>query len=249
MHAVSISNVSKHYRLGSASKENEIKVLDGVSLNVNKGEFIGILGPNGCGKTTLLKIILGLENPENGKVKIDGKEASEALTGYAPQHSSSALYPWFNCFQNIAFASKKPDNEKVLQKLKDFGLENYSQAFPHQLSGGFRQLVSIARATMFSDVLLLDEPLNALDYQNRLIVEKKLLGMRDGNDTVLMVSHDIESTVLLCDRIIVLSKKPSRIAAVIPVSLPKKRSHDACFTPEFQEIVKKVHSIVSEAVL
>lgn len=248
MHTIEVRGVSKHFSLGHGFRQKPLHVLDRISLSISKGEFVGILGPNGCGKSTLFKLILGLEQPTNGEITILGKNPQDVRVGYVPQNASGALYPWFSSSENLHFAVNEATNgtiQLVKDRLLDFGVAAYENVYPYQLSGGLKQLVSIARATLCSNIFLLDEPLTGLDYQNRLIVEKKLLDMRNAQNTVLMVSHDIESTVLLCDKIIVLTPKPSRIKAVLPVSLPKNRSHEMRFHPDFQCIQRFVYSVLT----
>lgn len=249
MHAIFIRDVSKHYKLGHLAPDQSLHVLDHVSLAIPRGEFVGIIGPNGCGKSTLFKMILGMENPDSGEVTVNGKKPEEVRIGYVPQHGSGALYPWFTSKENLHFATidNSPETTQlVLAKLNEFGVAPYVDAYPYQLSGGLKQLVSIARATLSSDIFLLDEPLTGLDFQNRLAVEKKLLGMRDGKNTIVLVSHDIESAILLCDRLVILSSKPTRIKAVLSISLPKHRTHETRFLPAFQTVLNQVYSVISE---
>ena len=249
MHAVVVKDVSKHFKLGQGDNTKPLHVLDHVSLSVSKGEFVGVIGPNGCGKTTLFKLILGLMQPNSGEVTVLGKKPNEVRIGYVPQHSSGALYPWFTSSENLQFAlnnSGEGTIQLIKNRLSDFGVDAYENAYPYQLSGGLKQLVSIARATLSSDIFLLDEPLTGLDYQNRLAVEQKLLAMRNRQNTVLMVSHDIESTVLLCDKIVVLTSKPSRIKAILSVPLPKNRSPQTRFHLDYQAFLSQVYSILTE---
>ncbi|MBI4044038.1 MAG: ABC transporter ATP-binding protein [Candidatus Diapherotrites archaeon] len=249
MHAISIHNVTKQYRLGRMRNGKPVHVLDSVSLNVQKGEFVGIIGPNGCGKSTLFKMILGLEKPGSGEVTVLGKKPEDIQMGYVPQHSSGALYPWFTSKENLDFAVKENNAgtaQLISNKIQEFGVSMYTNAYPYQLSGGLKQLLSIARATLYSNILLLDEPLTGLDYQNRMAVEKKLLDMRNGQNTAVMISHDIESAILLCDRIIILTPKPARIKAVLAIPLPKNRTHETRFLPEYQHALSNVYAALLE---
>ncbi len=244
--AIDVRNVSKEFPLGRNSRE-KLTVLDRVSFSVQRGEFIGVIGPNGCGKSTLLKVLLGILPAETGEVTILGKNPSQTRVGYVPQLSAGSLFPWWTSLENVAFASDSVNGvqfDSATKKLREFGMEQYQQAYPYQLSGGMNQLVSLARATQCSSVFLLDEPLTGLDYQNRLLLEKKLLQMRDGQHTVLMVSHDIESTILLCDKLLVLSQKPTRVKALLPVPLPSVRTHKTRFLPEFSRILDEVYSLI-----
>ena len=245
MDAVFAHRLGKTYRQGQSGKE--LKVISDLSLGIRKGDFAGLLGPNGCGKTTFLKMVAGIENPDQGSIKVCGRAAEDARIGYVPQQAESSLYPWLSCLENVAFAGVSPEKAETdaMQKLEEFGIGNYANAYPYQLSGGIRQLVSIARAALFRpDVFVLDEPLNALDYENRMLVEKTLLGLREKGATAIIVSHDIDSTVLLCDKIFVMSEKPSSIKALLPVSLPEKREIGSKFLPEFTQISKQVFNVL-----
>ena len=242
MDAVSVKDVTKKYSMEQDGAGKEITVLDRVSLKVRKGESVGILGPNGCGKTTLLKLIVGVEKPDAGSIIVSGKAPEDARVGYVPQHNSGSLYPWFTAVENVAFADALHPAAicRASNKLAEFGLGEYATAYPYQLSGGLKQLVAIARATIGSNVFLFDEPLNALDHQNRVLVEQVFLKLRGEGSTILLVSHDIESTVLLCDKIVVLSEKPTCIKAVLPVNLPEERDSETRFSPAFNLISHQV---------
>ncbi len=242
MKLFSIQNVRKKYA-HTQSAGGELSVLGNVSLKISKGEFVGIIGPNGCGKTTLFRLIIGFEKPNGGLISVFGKEPEETRIGFVPQHTAGSLFPWFTAQQNIAFAfptGTENAEQLALEKLEAFGIQHYSGFFPYQLSGGMKQLVAIARATIGSDVFLFDEPLNGLDYQNKLLVENAFLRLKDGKNTALLVSHDIESAILLCDKIVILSEKPSQIKAVISVSLPANRTAETRFSPAFTLILRQV---------
>lgn len=241
MEALSIRNVSKTYAL---KQKDKLSILDGISLDVKKGEFVGIIGPNGCGKTTLLKLIIGIEQPDSGSVSVLGKNPEEEKLGYVPQHTECALYPWLTVTENIAFADSQDGSCLASEKLREFGIEDYAHAYPYQLSGGIKQLVALARATSISDIFLFDEPFNALDYRNRYLVEKTFLKLRDGRNSAVLVSHDIESTVLLCDKIVVLSEKPTCIKAFLSLNFPGKRDHNTRFSSGFNRTLKQIYELL-----
>jgi NitT/TauT family transport system ATP-binding protein len=238
MGALSVKNLNKRYTMARGTK---LTVLDGISFSIKHGEFLGIIGPNGCGKTTLLKLVLGIERPNEGSISIFGDTPEEVHVGYVPQHTVGSLYPWFTALENIQFADPKAD---AMQRLDGFGISQYANSYPYEMSGGIKQLVSIARAANLSNVFLFDEPFNALDYQNRRLVEDAFLNLRDGKNSSVLVSHDIESMVLLCDKIIVLTEKPSRIKAFVPVNLPKKRTLETRRTPHFSRALNQVFEIL-----
>ncbi|MBI5636160.1 ABC transporter ATP-binding protein [Candidatus Micrarchaeota archaeon] len=246
MDAVVIKDLKKSFSNTSSRTETKLCVLDGLSFKVKKGEFVGVIGPNGCGKTTLLKLLVGAQEPDEGEITLFGKSAENTRVGFVPQHVVISLYPWFTARQNIAFADSFDEKalEKANAKLSEFNLEKYADYYPYQLSGGLKQLVNIARATLNSELFLFDEPFNALDYQNRLLVEQAFLKLKNGVNTALMISHDVESVVLLCDKIIVLSDKPTKIKAVLPVNLPAKRDANTRFTPAFNLVLSQVYSLL-----
>lgn len=247
MDALSVRDVRKSYSIMQNGAATRVSVLDGVSLKVKKGEFIGLIGPNGCGKTTLLKLILGVERPDSGSISVSGNEPEKIRMGYVPQHSAGSLYPWFTAAENVAFAYSSGEEDaaqKAVERLDEFGVRHYANAYPYQMSGGIKQLVSIARATVCSEVFLFDEPFNGLDYQNRFAVERKFMGLKDGNNSAILISHDIESAVLTCDKLVILSKKPSTIRAVLPVGLPEKRNHKTRFSREFNLVLRQAFEII-----
>ncbi|MEW5955123.1 MAG: ATP-binding cassette domain-containing protein [Candidatus Micrarchaeota archaeon] len=247
MDAVNAKGVKKKYVLAAKEGVKEFQVLDGVTLHARPGEFVGVLGPNGCGKSTLLRMLAGLEEPDEGAISVFGKSAQESRVGYVPQHTAGALLPWLNGLHNIAFGNEGAV-EKTRQVVAEFGLEKYAHAFPHQLSGGLKQLFAIARSVLFEpDVFLMDEPFSALDYQNKLLVEERLLALREAGNTAVIVSHDIEPTVLLCDRIVVLSEKPARVKALVSVGLPAGRLLETRFTPEFNSVSKRIFDLLRGA--
>lgn len=249
MKTLSIRDVKKTYNLRQSRSVTEVVVLDGISLEVKRGEFVGVIGPNGCGKTTLLKLIIGVEKPEAGSVSVFGKTPAESRLGYVPQHYTNSLFPWLTAAENVAFADSPANGEamqKALDRLKEVGIQHYANEYPYQLSGGIKQLVAIARAMMFRpDVFLFDEPLSALDYQNRFLIEQLFLNLRREGNTAILVTHDIESAVLLCDRIVILSEKPSRIKAILPVNLPEERNLETRFSLEFRIILREVFEILT----
>jgi ABC-type nitrate/sulfonate/bicarbonate transport system ATPase subunit len=238
MESFTVKGICKSFR---RPEGGELEVLHEISLEGLRGEFIGIIGPNGCGKSTLLKMMAGIVEPDSGKVEISGAPARTAEVGYVPQQASSSLCNWMSIQDNLAFAAKSRNADAVSKALDEFSLRPYSRYFPYQLSGGLRQMAAIACASLASHrVFILDEPLGALDYQNRALVEAALLDLKADGSSAAIVSHDIESTALLCDRIVVLTPKPSSIKAIISVGLPKKRAVGTRFTPEFASAAREI---------
>ncbi|MFA6064432.1 MAG: ABC transporter ATP-binding protein [archaeon] len=240
-----LNKISKSYVTSQGQKK--LPVLNNLSIKIQKGEFVSILGPNGCGKSTLLRIIAGLDSADSGKVLFHGIDQKNMKVGYLPQ-SNNTLLPWFNSKENIAFAlsdSKSNNDSIALNKLADFWISDYALFYPYQLSGGLKQMVGIARASAISDILLFDEPLTGLDQSNSKIVENAFFKLKDGNNTAVIVSHDIDTAVLFSDKIVILSEKPSSIVAVISVGLGPRRTSEMRYSDAFLGIRKQVYEILT----
>ena len=206
--AVSVKNVSKNYQ--------DVEALKNLSLEFPRGELTSLLGPSGCGKTTLLKIIGGLLQPNSGEVKVDGK----TVTGPGPDRAfvfqDFALLPWANVIRNVAFGLElrgiaKSEREGIAEKyIREVGLAGFEKKFPHQLSGGMRQRVGLARAlSVDSQVLLLDEPFSAVDEQTRRKFQEDLLALvANEKKTFIFVTHSIEEAVYVSDQIAILLPRP-----------------------------------------
>jgi len=231
--AVRIEAVGK--RFGAAS------ALEDITLDIAPGELVALVGPSGCGKTTLLRILAGLETASEGRVIIEGEPISEARRkqeiGIAFQRS--ALVPWRTALGNVELTleiCRRPPPIEPARLLRDFGLGEFMGHYPHQLSGGMQQRVSIAAAIVHHPrLLLLDEPFGALDELTREALwdwVSKLLA--ETRQTAVLVTHSIEEAVSLADRIVILSARPGRIHQVIEVALPRSRTGrlDEAFTRE-----------------
>ncbi len=206
-----------------------------ISLDISEGEFITFFGPNGCGKTTLLKVLAGIESYDDGSVSIDSKSPQEAKTGLIFQNYGDSLMPWLDCRQNILFpfSLKKRKNElieaekRLANLLSELNIELPLNNYPYQLSGGQQQLVSILRTLIYRpDVILMDEPFSALDFQTRSFMQKILLDLwHREKPTILFVSHDIEEAIFLADRLVLLSSLSGGITEIkkIPFARPRTR--------------------------
>ncbi len=202
--------------------KGEIRALDGINIDVKEGEFLCIVGSSGCGKSTLLSILASLEKETNGSIAW-GK--NNPTIGYMLQND--ALFPWLSVFDNalLGLKIKNQDNDQninyVDKLLNDYGLSNFKNKYPNELSGGMRQRVALIRTLALKpDLLLLDEPFSALDYQTRLSVSKDVYDIiKKEKKTVIMITHDIAEAISLADRVIVLSKRPARV----------KKSYDLVF--------------------
>lgn len=239
--AVSVKNVSKNYQ--------DVEALKNLSLEFPRGELTSLLGPSGCGKTTLLKIIGGLLQPNSGEVKVDGK----TVTGPGPDRAfvfqDFALLPWANVIRNVAFGLElrgiaKSEREGIAEKyIREVGLAGFEKKFPHQLSGGMRQRVGLARAlSVDSQVLLLDEPFSAVDEQTRRKFQEDLLSLvANEKKTFIFVTHSIEEAVYVSDQIAILLPRPSRVSEIIrPTSFRGKGVNNIRRDPEYLDIVDEI---------
>jgi NitT/TauT family transport system ATP-binding protein len=231
---------------------NAVTALEGVSLDIHKGEFISLLGPSGCGKTTLLRIIADLIQPTTGTVSVTGNSPKSARLGrkYGIVFQSSVLYEWRTVRKNIQLPlevmkiKKEEWNERVDSMLDIVGLTDFSGHYPHQLSGGMQQRVSIARALAINpEILLMDEPFSALDEFTREKLQEDLLKIwRRTNKTVVFVTHNIAESVYLSDRVCVLSPHPGRLSAVVDIDLPRPRTREMRESPEFFSLVSRIRN-------
>ncbi len=225
--AIDIAGVSKTYSIDGTP----LRVIDDVNLHVATGEFVTIVGPSGCGKSTLLRLVAGLEEPSAGNISIAGRPMAERMNacGYMPQRDM--LLPWRNVVDNAALPleyrglSRGEARREAAALLDRFGLAGFERAAPHALSGGMRQRVALARTALTGrTVLLLDEPLGALDALTRLDMQQWLLQVWSQlGSTVLLVTHDLDEAIILSDRIYVMSARPGRIVAEIQVPLARPR--------------------------
>ncbi len=216
-----------------------VEVFRHLSLEISRGEFVAVVGPSGCGKTTLLNLFSGFLKPTSGSVICSGR------VRMVYQHDS--LFPWQTAAQNIALGlrdlSSDAERERQLKEmLRLINLEEFAGHYPHQLSGGMRQRVELARALAGdTDILLLDEPFSSLDYLTRLRMRRELARMLEELPrTVVLVTHDIEEAAQLADRILVLSDRPARICRELRVAIPRPRELT------HPQVVETVHAILAE---
>jgi NitT/TauT family transport system ATP-binding protein/sulfonate transport system ATP-binding protein len=230
---ISCQNISKTFE----TKSGPFEVIRDISLEVKENEFVVLLGPGQCGKTTLLNIIAGLEPPTTGKIFVDEQEVKGPGPDRGVVFQKYALLPWRTVLENVEFGpkirgvDKKERRELAREYIKLVGLEGFENAYPYELSGGMKQRVGIARAyTNNPKVMLMDEPFGALDAQTRYFMEKEVLRIWEQmKRTVIFVTNNIEEAVYLGDRVIVLSKLPSVVKAeyVIDVPRPREYTHPA----------------------
>ena len=221
-----------------------ICALGGVSLSVYDNEFVAIVGPVGCGKTTFLRIVAGFLAPTGGSVLCDGARVSAPGPDRGYVFQEEAIFPWMTVRRNLEFgllAKGIPVEERdaIVEKLiKLIHLEEYEDAYPRELSAGMSKMVEMARVLATDpSVLLLDEPLGSLDAQTRSRMQDELARLREASGkTMILVTHDIEEAIYLADRVIVFSPRPGRVKAEIEVPLARSRSLDTRFSPDFLEL-------------
>jgi NitT/TauT family transport system ATP-binding protein len=247
---LTIDNVLQAYGRGG---DKSAIVLDKISLTLNEGEIVGLLGRSGCGKSTLLRIVSGLNRPSGGEVFYRGEKVTGPVDGVAMVFQSFALFPWLTVLANVELglrAKGVPAPEarrRALQAIDIIGLDGFENAYPKEISGGMRQRVGFARALVVSpSILLMDEPFSALDVLTAETLRTDLLDLwvegRMPIKSILMVTHNIEEAVLMCDRIVVLSSNPGRIAAEIKVSLQHPRNR---LDPEFRQLVDQIYALMT----
>ena len=221
----SLEQLSKSFLVNN----EKLDVLDDINLNIDKGEFISIIGHSGCGKSTLLKILAGLTGYTVGSVKIDGKELRDSADSAkcCMIFQDHRLLPWKTVRQNIAFGLYEDDKseENINSYIEMVNLKGFENAYPHQISGGMAQRTAIARALVRKpEILLLDEPFGALDALTRIEMQKEVLNIRSYNHTtMILVTHDIDEAIYLSDRIIVTSNRPAAIKKEFKVELSRPR--------------------------
>ena len=225
-----IKDVHKKFPNPDPSGE-DVLALDGFSLDIEPGSFVSLIGPSGCGKSTLLRIIGGLDKATKGELYIDGKEIKKPGSDRGFAFQGSNLFPWLTVERNIAFGLKarhifKEHKREVQEYIKLVGLDGFEKSYPHQLSGGMQQRASLARALVgHPAVLLLDEPLGALDAFTRMNLQDEIINIwKEHNMTMLMVTHDVDEAIYMSDRVVVMSARPSKVEAVIDINLPRPRA-------------------------
>lgn len=241
MSFISLEKIGKTYQ----AHAEKVLALENVNLEAEFGEFVCLLGVSGCGKSTLLQIVAGLEPPSTGRVSLNGEPIVNPHRDASVVFQEHGLFPWMTARANIAFNLKArgvpaAERMKVANELIEIvGLTGFEEKYPHELSGGMRQRVGIARAlTTKPKILLMDEPFGALDAQTRQIMQTELLRVWElHRSTVLFVTHSIDEAVYLADRIVIMTPRPGRIRRVVTVDLPRPRDPT---TPQFNEFVRIV---------
>lgn len=247
MSKIVVEGLSKLYRKAGTGKRGapqEVEALRNVNLTIQAGEFLSLIGPSGCGKTTLLKIIAGLLPYDGGKLLIDGKPEHGPSRKKAMVFQNFGLFPWRSILANIEFGLEAHGvgvaerRERAEHYLHMVGLNGFSQSYPHELSGGMQQRVGLARALAVEpEILLMDEPLGALDAHTREVLQFELLQILSRTQaTIIFVTHSVDEALVLSDRVALFSPRPGRITELLSVDLPRPRNEQVKALPNYIEL-------------
>ena len=239
---------------GLGKKYGDLQVFRDIHLSLADREIVSLVGPSGCGKTTLLRCIDGLISVNEGEILIEGKQVNSPIQGVAMVFQHFGLFPWKTVHQNVAYGlrlAKVPTeeiNEIVPEIITLVGLAGFENAYPAQLSGGMQQRCGLARALALKPrVLLMDEPFAAVDAQTREILQFELLRIWELRPmTMVFVTHSIEESVLMGDRVVVLKGRPSKVHEIIDVGLPRPRTRETVLNPRFAELREHVWSTLMD---
>ncbi len=241
---IELRHVSKTF----SGIDQAVPALEDVSLKVMPGEFVTVIGASGSGKSTLFNLCVGLLEPSEGEILIDGEkpENRAGMVGYMPQRD--LLLPWRSVLDNVLIPSeiqgtpKRESRQKALEMLPHFGLETFENEYPSALSGGMRQRAALLRTWLMGrSTLLLDEPFGALDALTRRELQNWLLRVwQEFERTVMFITHDVEEAVYLADRVIVLSARPGKIKRELKIDLPRPRRQRMIAEPEFGKLVREL---------
>ena len=233
---IDIKNIKKSF--------DNMEILKDISMKVNEGELVSILGPSGSGKSTIFNILTKIIDSDEGTIKINGD--------ISYMYQKDMMVPWKRVIDNIGIplvfkgVSKKKAREIVLENIKDFGLEGFEHKYPSKLSGGMKQRANFLKTYLTSkDIILLDEPFGALDSLTRRKMQRWLMDLREKmNSTILFITHDIEEAILLSDKIYILSEKPAVVKGEIIVNLPKDRKNEIVTSEEFVKMKKNIMKLI-----
>jgi NitT/TauT family transport system ATP-binding protein len=233
-----------------------VRALHGFDIDINEGEFLSIVGPSGCGKSTFLNVLLGLVKPDSGDLRLHGKAITGPGTDRAMVFQEFGLLPWRTVQSNVELglelkgtpaASRREISERLIKMV---GLAGFEGHYPHELSGGMKQRVGLARALATDpDVLLMDEPFAALDAQTRDLMQAELLRIwQDARKTVLFVTHQIDEAIYLSDRVMVMTKRPGRAKRIFEIDLPRPRDYEMRVTPAFNELKLEIWNSLKDEI-
>lgn len=257
MYKIQASNAYREFQIkNNDGKKEDLVVLDNFHLQVQDGEFLAILGPSGCGKSTFLNILAGLDHLNQGEILVDNQPLESRPFNPGVVFQGYALYPWRTVIENVEFGLeirkvKKKERKQIAEKyLSLVGLEAFANHFPHQLSGGMKQRVAIARVLAYQpDVLLMDEPFAALDAQTRELLQFELLRIWEADKkTIIFITHSIDEAIIMADSVAVMTARPGRVKETIKISLPRPRTGDIRNSPEFAKIRQYVWELLKDEV-
>jgi len=234
-------------------REGDLVALNDISFSVHHREFICVIGPSGCGKSTLIRIIAGLEKQTSGSILLDSQPIKKPGSDRGMVFQNYTLFPWLTIKKNVMFGltmskfSRRQADTEAMDWLNLVGLSEFSDLYPHQLSGGMKQRVAIARALASQPkILLMDEPFGALDAQTRAQMQSYLLQIWRGIDiTIIFITHDLEEAIYLGDRILVLGTKPSHLQEIVEIPVSRPRKPDQFLSPEFLSTKKHLEDLIN----
>lgn len=237
-------------------RKQQISALQDFNLDIREGEFFTLLGPSGCGKSTFLNVLAGLARKSGGSISIDSQPASGINREQGVVFQGYALFPWRTVLQNIEVGleirkiPKRERRETAEQFLHLVGLAGFGQRYPHELSGGMRQRVAIARSLAYSpSLLLMDEPFAALDAQTREILQSELLRIWEQHKTtIVFITHSLDEAIYLSDRIAVMTHRPGRIKSVLDIALPRPRPAEIRHAPAFVQLREQAWDVLRDEV-
>jgi NitT/TauT family transport system ATP-binding protein len=250
---LTICDISKEF--GNTEDElAAVAALDHVTIDIRQGEFFSIIGPSGCGKSTLLRIISGLVPPSEGKMMIESETVGGPHRSIAMVFQEESTFPWRTTLANVEFGLEmrgvpmEARRKKARDMIELVGLAGFEHRYPSELSGGMRQRVAIARALVLEPkILLMDEPFGALDEQTRIILGEELLKIRDAlRQTIIFVTHNINESVQLSDRVMVMTARPGRIKSIVDIDLPHPRDSSIIASDRFGKLVGQVWGALRE---
>lgn len=257
---IEVKNLEKAFFPEKA--EQRIEAIGGISLAIEKGEFLSIVGPSGCGKSTLLNIVAGFEFPTQGEVRYLGNEIKGPSWERGVCFQEYALFPWKTVMGNVEFGLQaKGLPEKDRRSIAEYfiemvGLKGFEDKYPHTLSGGMRQRCALARTFANNpDILIMDEPLASVDAQTRNILQEELLNIwgqekkKEERKTVIYVTHSIEESVFLSDRVVIITARPGKIKMIVDIDLPRPRKDETRGTEHFAELSFKIWSSLKTEIL
>ena len=239
---ISFVGVQKRYP-GKGGSEGTL-ALDSFNFDLAPAEIVSIVGPTGCGKSTAMNVVAGFEQPSSGAVSVDGTVVTAPGSDRGVVFQQPSLFPWLSVLSNVVLGLKcrgvspQEYEPRAMRLLEEVGLKGFEQHYPYQLSGGMQQRVQIARALINEpDILLMDEPFGALDYQTRLLMQKLLLRLwAHFRPTILFITHDVGEAIFISDRVIAMTRRPGRVKVVVEVRAPKPRDYEFIGSPEFTRL-------------